>query len=168
MAAHDAALGEAASLLRARPEEIPERIRALLDERKAQGQEIAELKRKLALGGGGGEAAGPETVGGVPFLGRVLSGVSGKDLRGLIDVHKSRLGSGVVLLVADTDGKAAVAAGVTNDLTGRVSAIDLVRVAAEALGGKGGGGRPDMAQAGGADASKAPQAIAAARALLEA
>ena len=167
-AANDAALGEAAALLRTRPEEIPERIRALLDERKAQGQEIAELKRKLALGGGGGEAAGPETVGGVPFLGRVLSGVSGKDLRGLIDEHKSRLGSGVVLLVADTDGKAAVAAGVTNDLTGRVSAVDLVRVAAEALGGKGGGGRPDMAQAGGADASKAPQAIAAARALLEA
>jgi len=169
VAASDAALGEAAALLRTRPEEIPERIRALLDERKALGQEIAELKRKLALGGGGGgEAAGPETVGGVPFLGRVLSGVSGKDLRGLIDEHKARLGSGVVLLVADTGDKAAVAAGVTNDLTARVSAVDLVRVAAEALGGKGGGGRPDMAQAGGADASKAPQAIAAARALLEA
>ena len=115
-----------------------------------------------------GEAAAAETVGGVPFLGQVLTGVSGKDLRGLIDEHKTRLGSGVVVLVADTDGKAAVAAGVTNDLTDRISAVDLVRVAAEALGGKGGGGRPDMAQAGGADASKAPQAIAAARALLEA
>ena len=104
----------------------------------------------------------------MPFLAQTLSGVSGKDLRGLIDEHKSRLGSGVVLLVADTGDKAAVAAGVTGDLTARVSAVDLVRVAAEALGGKGGGGRPDMAQAGGADASKAPEAIAAARALLEA
>ena len=86
----------------------------------------------------------------------------------MIDEHKARLGSGVILLVADTGDKAAVAAGVTDDLTGRISAVDLVRVAAEALGGKGGGGRPDMAQAGGADPARAPEAIAAARALLEA
>ena len=144
-------------------------MRALLDERRAQANEIADLRRKIALAGDGAAApAGPETVGGIPFLAQSLSGVSGKDLRGLIDAHKSRLGSGVVLLVADTGDKAAVAAGVTEDLTARISAVDLVRVAAEALGGKGGGGRPDMAQAGGADASKAPQAIAAARALLEA
>ncbi len=117
-------------------------------------------------GGDSTGAAGPETVGGVAFLAQVLSGVSPKDLRGLIDAHKSRLGSGVVLLVADTGDRAAVAAGVTDDLTGRLSAVDLVRVAAEALGGKGGGGRADMAQAGGTDPSKAPQAIAAARALL--
>ncbi|MBB5221463.1 alanyl-tRNA synthetase [Amaricoccus macauensis] len=170
VAANETALSEAAALLRTRPEEIADRIRSLMDERKAQAQEIADLKRKIALGAGAGagEAAAAETVGGVPFLGQVLTGVSGKDLRGLIDEHKTRLGSGVVVLVADTDGKAAVAAGVTNDLTDRISAVDLVRVAAEALGGKGGGGRPDMAQAGGADASKAPQAIAAARALLEA
>ncbi len=168
-AARDAALAETAGLLRARPEEVAERVRALIEERRAQGAEIAELRRKLALAGDGGAAsAEPEQVGGVPFLAQTLSGVSGKDLRGLIDEHKSRLGSGVVLLVADTGSKAAVAAGVTADLTGRVSAVDLVRVAAEALGGKGGGGRPDMAQAGGDDASKAPQAIAAARALLEA
>jgi alanyl-tRNA synthetase len=166
-AAEGAALSEAAGLLRARPEELPDRIRALLDERKAQGAELAELRRRLAVGGGA-EAKGPETVGGVPFLARALSGVSGKDLRGLIDEHKARLGSGVVLLVADTGDKAAVAAGVTDDLTGRISAVDLVRVAAEALGGKGGGGRPDMAQAGGADPARAPEAIAAARALLEA
>ena len=95
--------------------------------------------------------SGPETVAGIPFLAQTLTGVSGKDLRGLIDEHKARLGSGVILLVADTGDKAAVAAGVTDDLTGRISAVDLVRVAAEALGGKGGGGRPDMAQAGGAD-----------------
>ncbi len=168
-AARDTALAETAGLLRARPEEVAERVRALIEERRAQGAEIAELRRKLALAGDGGAAsAEPEQVGGVPFLAQTLSGVSGKDLRGLIDEHKSRLGSGVVLLVADTGSKAAVAAGVTADLTGRVSAVDLVRVAAEALGGKGGGGRPDMAQAGGDDASKAPQAIAAARALLEA
>jgi alanyl-tRNA synthetase len=121
------------------------------------------------MGGGGAAApAGPETVKGIPFLAQSLTGVSGKDLRELIDEHKARLGSGVILLVADTGDKAAVAAGVTDDLTGRISAVDLVRAAAEALGGKGGGGRPDMAQAGGADAKRAPEAIAAARALLEA
>ena len=169
-ASREAALAETAALLRARPEEIAERVRALIEERRSQATEIADLRRKLALAGGGSGApsAAPEQVGGVPFLAQTLSGVSGKDLRGLIDEHKSRLGSGVVLLVADTGDKAAVAAGVTGDLTARVSAVDLVRVAAEALGGKGGGGRPDMAQAGGADASKAPEAIAAARALLEA
>ncbi|MFO1106119.1 MAG: alanine--tRNA ligase [Amaricoccus sp.] len=169
VAAGEAALAEAAGLLRARPDELPARIRSLLEERRAQGQEIAELRRRLAMAGGGAEApAGPEMVAGTPFLAQVLSGVSGKDLRGLIDEHKARLGSGVVLLVADTGDKAAVAAGVTDDLTSRISAVDLVRVAAEALGGKGGGGRPDMAQAGGTDATRAPQAIAAARALLEA
>ncbi|MBP7001852.1 alanine--tRNA ligase [Amaricoccus sp.] len=163
-----AALAEAAGLLRARPDELAERIRALLDERKALTQEVADLRRKAALARGGGGEAAPETVKGVSFLARALTGVSGKDLRGLIDEHKAQLKSGVVLLVADTGDRAAVAAGVTADLTGRISAVDLVRVAAEALGGKGGGGRPDMAQAGGADASKAPEAIAAARALLEA
>ncbi len=167
--AAEAALGEAAGLLRARPDELAERIRALIDERKALTQDLADLRRKLAMAGsGGGAPAGPETVGGVPFLAQALTGVSGKDLRGLIDEHKARMKSGVVLLVADPgDGKAAVAAGVTGDLTERFSAVDFVRVAAEALGGKGGGGRPDMAQAGGADASRAPEAIAAARALLE-
>ncbi|WP_299130757.1 alanine--tRNA ligase [uncultured Amaricoccus sp.] len=170
VAAQERALAEAAGLLRARPEEVAERIRALLDERKSREQELADLRRKLALAGDGGAAApaGPETVGGLPFFAQTLRGVSGKDLRGLIDEHKARLGSGVVLLVADTGDRAAVAAGVTADLTDRVSAVDLVRVAAEALGGKGGGGRPDMAQAGGTDATRAPEAIAAARALLEA
>jgi alanyl-tRNA synthetase len=167
-AAEAAALAEATALLRARPEELAERIRGLVEERKALAQEIAELRRRLATAGPANPAAGPETVKGVPFLAQALSGVSGKDLRGLVDAHKARLKSGVVLLVADTGDRAAVAAGVTEDLTGRFSALDLVRVAAEALGGGGGGGRPDMAQAGGADPSRAPQAIAAARALLEA
>ncbi len=170
VAREEAALAEAAGLLRARPDELAGRIRTLLEERRALAQEVADLRRQVALGGGAGaaEEPGAETVGGVPFLGQSLAGVSGKDLRGLIDAHKARLGSGVVLLVADAGGKAAVAAGVTDDLTARISAVDIVRAAAEAMGGKGGGGRPDMAQAGGADPSKAGAAIAAARALLEA
>jgi alanyl-tRNA synthetase len=166
-AAEAAALATAAGMLRSRPDELAERIRALLEERKALEAEVAELRRRAALAGDGA-APGPETVRGIPFLAQSLSGVSGKDLRSLIDEHKARLKSGVVLLVADTGDRAAVAAGVTDDLTGRISAIDLVRVAAEAMGGKGGGGRPDLAQAGGADARRAPEAIAAARALLEA
>ncbi len=169
VAREEAALTEASALLRARPEELGDRIRALVDERKILTQEVADLRRKLAMAGEGDQgSAAPETVSGMAFIAQSLSGVSGKDLRGLIDEHKARIGSGVILLVADTGGRAAVAAGVTDDLTARISAVDLVRVAAEALGGKGGGGRPDMAQAGGSDPSNAPAAIAAARALLEA
>jgi alanyl-tRNA synthetase len=97
----------------------------------------------------------------------VLSGVTGKELPGLIDAHKQRIGSGAILLIADAGGKAAVAAGVTDDLTGRLSAVDLVRAAVEQLGGKGGGGRPDMAQGGGKDAANAEAAIAAAERVLQ-
>jgi alanyl-tRNA synthetase len=167
VAAEEKALARAAALLKARPDELPDRIQALLEERRAQAQEIANLRRKAALAGdAAAPAARAEDVAGVPFLSQTLSGVSGKDLRGLIDEHKSRLGTGVVLLVAETGGRAAVAAGVTDDLTDRISAVDLVRAAAAALGGKGGGGRADMAQAGGTDPTRAPEAIAAARALL--
>ena len=169
VAREEAALAEAAALLRARPEDLGERIRALVDERKALTQEVSDLRRKLALAGEtDGSSGASETVAGMAFVAQSLSGVSGKDLRGLIDEHKARIGSGIVLLVADTGGRAAVAAGVTDDLVDRISAVELVRAAAEAMGGKGGGGRPDMAQAGGPDPSKAPSAIAAARALLEA
>ena len=168
----DHRLADIALALKAPPQEVGARVRGLLDERKTMQNELADLRKRLALaesaGGGEGDAPAVETVGGVPFLARALSGVSGKDLRGLVDEHKTRMGSGAVLLVADAGGKAAVAAGVTNDLTGTVSAVDLVRAAAEALGGKGGGGRPDMAQAGGPDPSKADEAIRAARAVLEA
>jgi alanyl-tRNA synthetase len=167
IAAQESALNEAAALLKARPADVAERLRALIDERKVQAQEIADLRRKLALSGNGSAVAeGPETVAGIPFLAQTLTGVSGKDLRGLIDAHKARLGTGVVLLIADSGGRAAVAAGVTGDLTERISAVDLVRAAAEVLGGKGGGGRPDMAQAGGSDPARAPEAIAAAKALI--
>ncbi|WP_424928556.1 alanine--tRNA ligase [Amaricoccus tamworthensis] len=163
----EAVLNEAAGLLKAPPAEITGRLRALLDERRSQTQEIADLRRKLAMAGGDGAGGSePEDVNGTAFLAQVLSGVPGKDLRGLIDEHKAKIGSGVILLIADTDGRVAVAAGVTDDLTSKVSAVDIVRAAASATGGKGGGGRPDMAQGGGQDASKAPEAIEAARALL--
>ena len=162
----DAALVQAAAVLKAKPEDVPARLAALLDERKALQAQVADLKKAVALGGGAGDAPEAEEVNGVAFHAQVLQGVSGKDLRGLIDEHKARLKSGAVLLIADTGGKAAIAAGVTDDLTGRVSAVDLVRAAAEKLGGKGGGGRPDMAQGGGADASNSEQAIAAAKAII--
>ncbi len=165
----DHTVAEIAATLKSRPEDVADRTRALVEERKALQNEIATLKKQLALAGpagDGGDAA--KTVAGINFLGQSLTGVSGKDLRGLIDAHKERLGSGVVVLVADTGGKAAVAAGVTDDLTGRISAVDLVTAAATAMGGKGGGGRADMAQAGGPDPSKAPQALAAAEAVLAA
>lgn len=101
------------------------------------------------------------------FVPQVVSGVTGKDLPGIVDELKEKVGSGVILVVADAGGKAAVAAGVTKDLTDKVSAVDLVKAAAQALGGKGGGGRPDMAQAGGADPSKADEAVAAVKSVLE-
>ncbi|MBE3637680.1 alanine--tRNA ligase [Mangrovicoccus algicola] len=160
-------LSEAAGLLKSQADDVPARVQALLEERRALQNEVAQLRRDLAMGGGG--SSGPETrdIKGITFLGQSLSGVSGKDLRPLIDAHKDRLGSGVVVLIADADGKAAVAAGVTGDLTDRISAVDLVKAAAAELGGKGGGGRPDMAQAGGADASKAPEALAVVERMLE-
>ena len=160
-------LAEIAGALRTRPDDAPARVRALLDERRALENEVAQLRRDLAMGGGGAQGA-PEAVevGGVKFLAQVLSGVSGKDLPPLIDEMKARLGSGAVLLVADAGGKAAVAAGVTDDLVARLSAVDMVRAAVAALGGKGGGGRPDMAQGGGPDAARAPAAVDAVRALL--
>jgi alanyl-tRNA synthetase len=139
----------------------------LLDERKRLERELAEAKKALALGGGGGApAAADEDVGGIKFSGQVLQGMDPKALRGLLDEAKQRLGSGVAAIVAVNEGRATVAAGVTDDLTGKVSAVDLVRAAVAAVGGQGGGGRPDMAQGGGPDGAKAEEALAAMRALL--
>jgi len=140
-----------------------------MDERKALHNEVAQLRRELAMAGGAGQGEAGETrdINGVAFLAQVLSGVSGRDLPALIDEHKQRLGSGAVLLIADAGGKAAVAAGVTEDLTGQLSAVALVRAAVPELGGKGGGGRPDMAQGGGKDASNAEAAIKAAEAVIK-
>lgn len=162
------ALATVASELKAQPVDVPVRVRALMEERKALSNEVAQLRRELAMAGGASQGgAEAKDVNGVPFFAQVLSGVSGKDLPPLIDEHKARLGSAAILLIADTGGKAAVAAGVTADLVDRVSAVDLVKAAVPELGGKGGGGRPDMAQGGGADASKADTAIAAAEAVLK-
>ncbi|WRH61191.1 MAG: alanine--tRNA ligase [Fuscovulum sp.] len=164
--AQDARLAEVALVLKASPAEAVERVKAMADERRALQNEVAQLRRELAMGG---KAGGPEAreIGGVKFLAQVLSGVSGKDLPALIDEMKARIGSGAVLLIADTGAKPAVAAGVTADLTATLSAVTLVKAAAEAMGGKGGGGRPDMAQAGGADIAQAEAAIKAAEAVLE-
>ena len=160
-------LAEAAGALKAPVAEVPDRVRALLDERRALQNELGQLRRELAMGGGGtSPAPAPKTVNGMNFLAQVLKGVSGRDLPPMIDEIKARLGSGAVLLIAEADGKAAVAAGVTQDLLPRLSAVDLTRAAVEALGGKGGGGRPDMAQGGARDAENAEAAIAAAEKLM--
>ena len=160
-------MAEVASTLKAQPVDVPDRIKALLDERKALSNEVAQLRRELAMAGGGAAQPDAKEIKGVKLIAQVLSGVTGKDLPALIDEHKDRLGSGAVLLIADAGGKAAVAAGVTQDLTDRVSAVDLVKAAVAELGGKGGGGRPDMAQGGGKDAANADAAIKAAEQVLE-
>ena len=161
LSAQDHRLAEVAVALKAQPGEVADRVKALQTERKELASEVADLRRQLAMSGGGAAPAEAEVVNGVAFLGQALSGVSGKDLPALIDEHKARIGSGIVLLIADAGGKAAVAAGVTDDLTGTHSAVDVVRCAVEVVGGKGGGGRADMAQGGGADPSQADAAIAA-------
>ncbi|MFC0202883.1 alanine--tRNA ligase [Novosphingobium soli] len=161
------ALKNAASLLRTTPEEVEARVAALLDERRKLERELAEAKKALALGGGSAKAeAADEDVGGVKFSGQVLEGLDPKELRGLLDQAKQRLGSGVAAIVAVNEGKASIAAAVTEDLTGTISAVDLVRKGVEALGGKGGGGRADMAQGGGPEGAKAAEAIAAVKAAL--
>ena len=161
-------LKSAALVLKARPEEVPARVAALIDDRRRLERELGEAKRALALGGGTGtdKAAEAEKVAGISFVGQVIDGLDAKNLRGLVDDAKKTLGSGVVVLVAVNDGRATVAVGVTGDLTTRHNAVDLVRVAAAALGGQGGGGRPDMAQAGGPDGARAQDAIASVRTAL--
>ncbi|SIT77987.1 alanine--tRNA ligase [Pontibaca methylaminivorans] len=160
-------LAESARLLKVRAEDLPGRLGALMEERRALANEVAQLRRELAMSGGGSAGPEPVEINGIRMIAQVLSGVSGKDLPGLVDEHKARLGSGAVLLIADANGKAAVAAGVTGDLIDRVSAVDLVRAAVPALGGKGGGGRPDLAQGGGRDIANAEAAISAAQAILK-
>jgi alanyl-tRNA synthetase len=165
--ARDTALREAASVLRVTPDEVPARVAVLMEERRRLERELAEAKKALALGGGAGAApAGPETVAGVAFVGQVLDGFEAKGLRGAVDEAKKRVGSGVAALVAVNDGRASVAVGVTDDLTATFNAVDLLKRAVAALGGQGGGGRPDMAQGGGPDASKGAEALDAIRAAM--
>ena len=146
--------------------DVPRRVAALGEERRSLEKELADAKRKLAMGGGGAAAAGPEEINGVKLMARIAEGVGGKELRTLVDEAKAQIGSGIVAFVGVADGKAGVAVGVTKDLTDTYSAVDLVKAASEALGGKGGGGRPDMAQAGGPDTDKAEEALAAVRAAI--
>ncbi|HEX8643478.1 MAG TPA: alanine--tRNA ligase [Allosphingosinicella sp.] len=160
-------LKEAAAALKSAPEDVPARVASLVEERRRLERELAEAKKALALSGGGrSEGPGPEQVGGRAFLGQIVEGIDPKALRGLVDDAKKRVGSGVAVMVAVNDGRAGVAVGVTEDLTSELSAVDLVERAVAALGGQGGGGRPDLAQGGGPDGSKAAEAIAAVRALL--
>ncbi|MBQ0805919.1 MULTISPECIES: alanine--tRNA ligase [unclassified Sulfitobacter] len=165
--AQEAALSRVASELKTSTADVPDRVRALIDERKQLSNEVAQLRRELAMSGGGASAPETRDVNGMTFMAQVLSGVTGKDLPALVDEYKAKLGSGVVLLIADADGKAAVAAGVTADLTGQASAVDIVKAVVAQLGGKGGGGRPDMAQGGAKDVANADAAIAAAEAILK-
>jgi len=155
-------LGKAAGALNVPPAQLPDRIEALLDERRKLETELAELRRKMATGGGaasGGDEA--KEIAGVKFLARVLEDVPARELKSYADALKQQIGSGVVAICGASDGKASLVVGVTEDLTDRVDAVTLVRAGSAALGGKGGGGRPDMAQAGGPDAGKAGDAIAA-------
>jgi len=168
LVAQSKALREMAALVRAPAEEAPARLFALLEERKRLEQELADAKRKLAMGGGGA-AQDVQNVAGVKLFSRAVSGVDAKDLKGLVDDAKKAIVSGVVA-IANTaaDGKAGVVVGVTDDLTAKFNAVDFVRVASEKLGGKGGGGRPDLAQAGGPDASGIGAALAAIQEALKA
>jgi alanyl-tRNA synthetase len=156
----------AAVELRTTPEDVPARIAALMEERRKLERELSDARKKLAMGGGasadGASAAGVREVGNVKLMARAVEGIEMKDLKSLADDGKKQLGSGVVAIIGVTgDGKAGVVVGVTPDLTARFNAVNLVRVASEALGGKGGGGRPDMAQAGGPDGAKAGAALSA-------
>ena len=161
-------MSEVAITLKVQPVEVALRAQQLLDERKTLQNEVANLRREVAMSGGSDMALNePIIAGGKGFLAQVLQGVTGRDLPALVDAHKVKIGSGAVLLIADSDGKAAVAAGVTEDLTVNLSAVDIVKIAVAELGGKGGGGRADMAQGGAKSIKNAEAAIAAVKTYME-
>lgn len=149
---------QAASLLKSQPADVPGRVEALIEDRRKLERELAEARRQLATGGGGSSTETID-VGGITYASKLMDGVPAKDLKGFVDDFKKQLGSCVVAVVSNTDGKASLVVGVSDDLTARVSAVDLVRTGSEAVGGKGGGGRPDMAQAGGPDGDKGQAAL---------
>jgi alanyl-tRNA synthetase len=164
LAAQDERVREAAELLKVTPDEMITRLAAIIDERRKLERQLADAKRELALGpsAGGDGASSVRDLGKVKLLARIVQGVAPKDLRGLVDDAKRQLGSGIVAIVGVSDeGKAGLVVGVTDDLTGAYDAVELARIGAEALGGKGGGGRPDLAQAGGPDGARADQALEA-------
>ena len=165
-AALETVLKEASSLLKAAPAELPRRIEALIEERKALERGLVEARRRLATGGGRPQDEA-RSVAGINFLARAVDGAQAKELRAMVDDLKKTLGSGVCAVASRADGKAAVTVGVTRDLTARVSAVELARAGAAAVGGKGGGGRPDMAQAGGPDGARLDEALRAIEKALE-
>ena len=168
LTARDEKLREAAATLKASPDEVPARVLALVEDRRRLERELAEAKKVLARGGGAnGAAIGPEDIDGVAFIGQVLDGFETKGLRGAVDDARQRLGSGVAVMVAVNDGRASIAVGMTDNLVGRYNAVELLKRAVTIVGGQGGGGRPDMAQGGGPDGSKAAEAIDAVREALQ-
>ncbi len=165
LVAQENLLKAAASALRARPDDLPERVATLADTVKKLERELADTKKALALAGpASGGAAEAQKIGAASFLAQVLDGVDAKALRGLVDDAKTKIGSGISAVIAVNEGRASLAVGVTDDLVGTVSAVDLVKAGVAALGGQGGGGRPDMAQGGGPDGAKAAEAVAAVKA----
>ena len=166
LARRESQLKDIASMLKTAPDEVASRIEALLAERRAMEKELSDTKTKLALSGGSGAAAEPEAIGDLNFLGQIVNGLDPKELRGLLDQAKTRLGSGVAAVIAINDGRASIGVAVTDDHSGSHNAVDLVRAGVEILGGNGGGGKPGFAQGGGPDATKAEAAMAAVRALL--
>ena len=164
----DSKLREAAATLKASPDEVPARVASLVEERKRLERELADTKKALAMGGATKtEGPAPEDVSGYKFVGQIVEDFDPKGLRAAVDDMKKRLGSGIGALIAVNEGRASVAIGVTDDLAGRVSAVELVKTAVATLGGQGGGGRPDMAQGGGPDGSKAKEALEAVKDALE-
>jgi len=164
VAANDRRLMEVAGVLRTSPAEVPERVAALVEDRKRLERAVSELQKKLATGGG---AAAVEDIRGIRFAARNMGDVPARDLKGLAEAIGKQIESGVVALVSTAEGKASIVVGVSPDLITRLSAVDLVRAASTAVGGKGGGGRPDMAQAGGPDGEKADAALNAVRVWIE-
>jgi alanyl-tRNA synthetase len=168
----DTKLREAAAALKAAPDEVPARVASLVEDRKRLERELADAKKALAMGGSlpvGMAEEKDEALAllGFQFTSRVVEGLDPKELRGLLDQAKQEMGSGVGAIVTVNEGRASIAVAVTDDLTSKFSAVDLVRVGVEVLGGQGGGGRPDMAQGGGPDGSKAQEALDAVRDALE-
>ncbi|HZV83533.1 MAG TPA: DHHA1 domain-containing protein, partial [Brevundimonas sp.] len=156
-----------AQTFKVQPSDVPTRVEALTGSVRSLEKQVADLKKQLALGGGGVSAnAAPEDIGGVKLIARVLDGVDGKGLRGVAEDFRKQVGSGVVALIGVTDGKAAVTVAVTSDMAGRVNAADLARAAVIAMGGQGAGGKPDFAQGGAPDGSKAEDGLSAVRAAL--
>ncbi|HUJ46700.1 MAG TPA: DHHA1 domain-containing protein, partial [Rhizomicrobium sp.] len=154
---------EAATILKTGVTDLPARVNQLAEEKRKLERELSEAKKALALAGSAREdhAEPARKIAGINVVLRVLHDIPAKDLKGIADEAKAKIGSGVVALAAIADGKASIVVGVTDDLTKRISAVDLVRVASDKVGGKGGGGRPDMAQAGGPDAGRANEALEA-------